>query len=227
VAEGLTKFPRTPHLFWLGAGPLRDDKLLDPGEAERLLRLPVTVEEKIDGANLGLSLGADGRVLAQSRGGHIKAGTGGQWRPLWRWLATRNDDLRSGLEGIIAFGEWCYAQHTVAYDALPDWFLLFDVYDRSAGRFWSRDRRDRWAHDHGLSVVPCLAHGRQTRRSLEKLLTSKSRVGSATLEGVYLRWDEHDWLAARAKLVRADWVMADDRHWSARPLPTNQRAART
>ena len=50
------RFPRTPHLAWLGAGSPRDDKLLAPVDAAELLAGEVTVEEKIDGANLGLSL---------------------------------------------------------------------------------------------------------------------------------------------------------------------------
>jgi ATP-dependent RNA circularization protein (DNA/RNA ligase family) len=224
VADDFTKFPRTPHLLWLNAGPLRNDKLMDAVEAERLLRQPLAVEEKIDGANLGLSLGPDGRVRAQSRGNYITTGTGGQWQPLWRWLARRDQGLRTGLAGLIAFGEWCFARHTVHYDALPDWFVLFDIYERGAGRFWSRERRDLWAREHDIHVAPLLGSGRYTRKGLERFLSMSSSFGSERVEGVYLRWDEGDWLVARAKIVRAGWVMADDEHWSARPLQTNQIA---
>lgn len=38
----------------------------------------------------------------------------------------------------ILYGEWCAARHTVTYDALPDWFLAYDVYDTKEGRFFSR-----------------------------------------------------------------------------------------
>ena len=112
----------------------------------------------------------------------------------------------------------------MSYDALPDWFLLFDVFDRAAGAFWSRERRDAFAAERGLHVALLLGQGRQTRKALERLLASRSRVGSAQVEGVYLRWDRGDWLAARAKVVREGWVMADDEHWSARPLEANRLA---
>ncbi len=222
--DALIKFPRTSHLFWLGERPLRDDKLMEPADAERLLRAELSVEEKVDGANLGLSLDANGRVRAQSRGSFLHAGTKGQWELLWQWLAVRDDALRAGLAGVIAYGEWCYARHTVRYDALPDWFVLFDVYDRAAQRFWSRVRRDGWAREQKLPVAPLLAHGKQKRSGLETMLGSRSHLGRERAEGIYLRQDAGDWLEARAKLVRPGWVMADDTHWSARPLQTNRLA---
>ena len=141
---------------------------------------------------------AHGRLRAQSRGHYLDVGTGGQWRPLWRWLAERQDRLPRLLgRSLILFGEWCYAQHTVAYDALPDWFLAFDVYDRTEGRFWSRPRRDELIEDAGLHAVQLLGAGVFTVKSLEARL-GPSAVGSAPAEGLYLRWDEGDWLVARA-----------------------------
>ena len=115
TAEGLIKFPRTAHLFWLGEGAPRGDRLLAPAAARRLMSRPVAVEEKIDGSNLGLSVGANGRLRAQSRGRYLKAGTGGQYQPLWRWLALAEERLQAALgTSLLAFGEWCYARHTMA-----------------------------------------------------------------------------------------------------------------
>ncbi len=222
MAEGFFKFPRTPHLLVAHGANVRGDKVLERKEADALLRRLVSVEEKVDGANLGLSLGPDGRLRAQSRGHYLEHGTGGQFQPLWRWLAARESALRAGLRPkLIAFGEWCYARHSVSYDQLPDWFLLFDVYDQAAERFWSRVRREAWAARVGLAQVPLIGQGTYTRTSVEKLL-GPSRVGSTAAEGVYLRWDEDEWLAARAKVVRPGWVAADDEHWSRRPLQTNR-----
>lgn len=142
------------------------------------------------------------------------------------WLAPRAETFRQALgTRLILYGEWCYARHTVGYDALPDWFLAFDVYDHETRRFWSRERRNDLATHIDVATVPFLAHGTFTRRQLERLL-GQSRFGSERMEGVYLRWEEGGpWLDARAKLVRRGWVMADDRHWSRRPLETNRLAA--
>jgi len=190
-------------------------------DARQWLRRPMSVEEKVDGANLGLSIGADGRLRAQSRGHYLTPRSAGQWQPVWRWLTQREERLRPLLTPPrIAFGEWCYAEHSTFYGSLPDWFLLFDVYDRMKGRFWARRRRDEWAAKAGFSTVPHLATGTFGLPALRKLLV-RSRLGAAPAEGIYLRWDDEHWLLARAKIVRQGWVMADDDHWSG-PLKTNR-----
>lgn len=221
VEASFVKFPRTPHLVWLGKSPPRGDKLMPASETDEWLRRPMSAEEKVDGANLGLSLGT-GRLRAQSRGHYLDPRTAGQWKPLWRWLALREDRLRASLApSIIAFGEWCYAEHSVLYDSLPDWFLLFDIYDRRERRFWSRLRRDEWASDAGLRTVPLIATGVLGLPALRKLL-GPSHLGSAPAEGIYVRWDDGDWLAKRAKVVRPRWVMVSDDHWSSDALKTNR-----
>jgi hypothetical protein len=143
---------------------------------------------------------------------------------LWRWLALREAMLASVLgQSLILFGEWCYAEHSVPYSSLPDWFLAFDIYDRRSARFWSRVRRDTLAREAGLAIVPLLAEGTFSLADL-KMHLGRSRLGEVAIEGIYLRWDENDWLVARAKVVRSGWVMSSDEHWSARPLKTNRLA---
>jgi hypothetical protein len=207
------KFPRTPHLVWLGPGRPRRDLLLRPSEAATWLRQPVIVEEKVDGANLGLSLDPDGRLGAQSRGRRLSPRDGGQWKPLWSWLARHEEALRGALKpSLLVFGEWCYATHTVVYEALPDWFVLFDVYDRHREDFWSRRRRDTRAEKAEVATVPQVAKGRFDIPRLRRLL-GPSRFGAPQAEGLYLRWDHGGWLRMRAKVVRSGWVMADDAKW--------------
>jgi hypothetical protein len=123
----------------------------------------------------------------------------------------------------MLFGEWCFAVHSVRYDALPDWFLAFDVYDREAGRFWSAERRDVLVHELGLARVPELARGRFTLAEVQKLL-GPSRLAPGLMEGLYLRRDRDGFLDARAKLVRSEFVQAIEEHWSSRPLERNALA---
>ncbi len=222
--RSFAKFPRTPHLLALGERVPRDDKLVDPDLARELLGRPAAAEEKIDGTNLGISVDLSGRPRAQNRGSFVEPASHPQYRLLGQWLGTRAAALRDALgETRILFGEWCYARHTVAYDALPDWFLAFDVLDRDAERFWSRRRRDELCSRLGIATAPLLGEAVTGRAAIEAIF-GQSRVGHAPMEGVYLRWDEGDWLAHRAKVVRAGWVPPDEEHWSGRPLEPNRLA---
>lgn len=218
------RFPHTPHLAWMGEGSPRDDKVLSPNEVTALLAGDVVVEEKLDGANVGLSLAPDGRLRAQNRGQYLAEHHAGQFARLPAWLAQHGEDLRSVLKpNLILFGEWCAARHSLDYAALPDWFLLFDVYDRAAGRFWSTSRRNDLANNAGLVTVPQVLHGKATGPTLKKLVgdtTSRYRTGA--LEGVVIRRESADWCEARAKLVRPDFTQAIDTHWRKRALEWNR-----
>lgn len=218
------KFPPTPHLAWLGPNPARDDKVLSEQERDAFLRGEVVIEEKVDGANLGLSVGSGRVVQAQNRGAYLDRSTHPQFNPLWSWLAVREHELARSLgEHLVLFGEWCFAVHSVRYDRLPDWFLGFDVYDRSRRFFWSTARRDALLGSLGLSQVPMIERGRYDLPGLCAMLASaRSRVGNGPAEGFYLRCEDEHGLLARAKLIRTEFAQALDTHWSARKLSKNR-----
>lgn len=217
-------FPHTPHLTWMGEGSPRRDKLLSSHEVEKLLTGDVVVEEKLDGANLGLSIASDGSLRAQNRGQYLAEPYAGQFVRLPAWLEQHGEGLRSVLKpNLIIFGEWCAARHSLDYSALPDWFLLFDVYDRTAVRFWSTPRRNKLASGAGLLAVPQLLHGKVTLQALKKLVAeTASRYRAGPLEGVIIRRESTDWCESRAKLVRSDFVQAIDTHWSKRGIEWNR-----
>jgi len=218
------RFPHTPHLAWLGEGSPRDDKVLSANEAVALLAGDVVVEEKLDGANLGVSLAPDGHLCVQNRGQYLPEPRAGQFARLPAWLTQHSEALRSVLQpNLILFGEWCAARHSLAYDLLPDWFLLFDVYDRSTGRFWSTPRRNALASTAGLITVPLVLHGKTTVAALKQLVvTTPSRYRPGALEGMVIRRESTEWCEERAKLVRPDFNQAIDTHWRKRPIEWNQ-----
>jgi len=225
MSESFHKFPHTPHLVWLGAGSPRDDKVLKPAEVTEFLSGDVIVEEKVDGANLGLSLGPDGRVRAQSRGNYLASGRShAQWNPLWPWLAERRAILENGLSGgLMLFGEWCYARHTVPYDALPDWFFGFDIFELGSRRFWSVDRRNVWLQQCGLISVPEVKRGRIQLKQVSSLLAT-SALGHVPMEGIYLRRDNGEGLQSRAKVVSAAFKQQIEEHWTRRSVVPNHLA---
>lgn len=220
------RFPSTPHLAWLAEdGMPRDDKVLSPAEAQALLVGDVAVEEKLDGANLGLSVAPDGALRAQNRGQYLDEPYAGQFARFPAWLAQHETGLRAVLgPELVLFGEWCAARHSLGYDALPDWFLLFDVYDRNNGRFWNTSRRNALAAEAGLFTVPLVSSDHVTLASLKQLVMgtpSRYRAG-LPLEGVVVRRELGDWCEARAKLIRPDFTQAIDTHWRKRTIEWNR-----
>jgi len=206
-------FPSTRHLTWLGDAPIRPEKVMSAEETAGFLDGPVVVEEKVDGANLGLSVDAACDLRVQNRGAWIEPPGPAQFSALWPWLEPRRTRLLDALwPDLILFGEWCHATHAIHYDVLPDWFLGFDVYDRAAGRFWSTPRRDRLLAELGLSVVPTLGAGRLSLDAVVGLIGS-SRLTEGRMEGVYVRRESNEWLLGRAKVVRADFIQPGVEHW--------------
>lgn len=218
------RFPHTPHIAWLGEGVPRDDKVLSASEANLLLRDPVVLEEKVDGANLGLSIGPDGLLRAQNRGQYLHAPFTGQFSRLNAWLATHESALRDALGNeLILFGEWSAATHSIAYDQLPDFLLVFDVYDRLAARFWNTSRRNELAERLGLCVIRQIAAGTFALNDLQQMvLNIPSAYRDGPCEGLYIRWQDASWLNRRAKFVRQDFVQGIAEHWRARPLQWNR-----
>lgn len=225
MCNGFFKFPRTPHLVWPLPSPPKDDRVLSVAQSSDFLAREVIVEEKVDGANIGLSLDEFGSVRAQNRGSWIERGSHPQFAPLWPWIADRSAGLSRVLKpDRILFGEWCFAVHSVRYDRLPDWFLAFDVYDCLTGRFWSAKRRDQSLSELRICTVPRLFAGRTSLSKLQEILRSEpSRLSSEALEGLYLRCEDGQWLEGRAKMVRPEFLRAIDEHWSSRPLLRNKR----
>lgn len=218
------RFPHTPHIAWLAEGEPRDDKVLSPAEVKALLAGEVVLEEKLDGANLGFSLAQDGSLRAQNRGQYLNAPHAGQFSRLPAWLTQHSEAIATALTPtLMLFGEWCAARHSLDYGNLPDWFLLFDVYDGQVGKFWSSKRRNALAEKLGLFTVPELRRSHQTLPLLKELLQSDhSRFRSGPLEGIIIRQDSKDWCQNRAKLVRQDFTQTISEHWRRRQIEWNR-----
>jgi ATP-dependent RNA circularization protein (DNA/RNA ligase family) len=222
VKDDFFKFPSTPHLATLADVDIRGDKVLSESERDEFLQHDLVVEEKVDGANLGISFDSEGNIRAQNRGAYLHLPGSGQWKKLGDWLAPRSDTLFEHLsDNFILFGEWCYAQHSVFYDRLPDWFLGFDVYDKRFGRFLSSKRRDALFTEMCVAQVPVLARGHFAYPEVQKFL-STSKLSVQPAEGIYLRFDQDDWLAQRAKLVRPAFIQAVEQHWSRSTIRPNR-----
>jgi hypothetical protein len=215
VKDDFVKFPTTPHLALLEEVQVRNDKVLSTSEREAFLRHELIVEEKVDGANLGISFDAGGNIRAQNRGTYLHLPGSGQWKHLGGWLAPKTDRFFEHLtDRYILFGEWCYAKHSVLYDQLPDWFLAFDIYDKShsAGFYPSTGVTEHFRLLE-TAQTPFIARGHFTLPDLMQLL-AQSGLSHQPAEGLYVRIDDGDWLSQRAKLVRPAFIQSMEHHWA-------------
>ncbi|KAI8611115.1 hypothetical protein BC830DRAFT_686468 [Chytriomyces sp. MP71] len=230
---GFVKYPRTRHLFDLGAAS-RDDLILNDTEtflsaAARDPEAIFTIEEKVDGANVGFRLNSDGvKIIAQNRTHIVTSASHAQFAGLGAWVFRNQDALHRILaKGCILFGEWVVARHSVSYDLLPDVFVAFDIYDIREARFYSRMRFDAALEGSGISKVPRVdvSHlGMVTKEDLLRLIEEWSSFSSTERrEGLVLRLDKQDHLMSKAKVVRPDFICGND-HWSKGIIEKNKIA---
>ena len=230
----ILKYPRTPHL---------EGSRLQPGD-EDLSQVPfsviagrhIVIEEKIDGANTAVSFDADGTLLLQSRGHYLTGGYREKHYDLFKqWASAHSDSLRDKLGArYIMYGEWMYAKHTVYYDALPHYFMEFDLYDRETGRFLDTPSRRRVTAGLPVCSVPVLAEGAFGRESdvlkflgdsrfiraghLLNLRETAERMGldaerilwetdpTRTMEGLYIKAESGGEVTMRVKYVRSSFL---------------------
>lgn len=139
--EKITKYPSTLHLEG-SALQHGDKKVLIPYSA--IQGKWITLEEKVDGAQSGVSFDKDATQYLQSRGHYLASGRGRerQFRNFMMWAQAKDAELYTYLsDRYIAYGEWVFAKHTVFYDHLPHYWLEFDIYDRHQRVFLSTTAR--------------------------------------------------------------------------------------
>lgn len=155
----LLKYPRTAHLQGsrLQPGDDASDQVPLPALAGR----QVVIEEKLDGANCGISFSEAGELLLQSRGHYLVGGASErQFNLLKPWASAHEAWLLERLQDrYVLYGEWMFAKHSVFYDSLPHYFNEFDIYDRREGHFLCTARRHALLAGGPLLPVPVLYAG--------------------------------------------------------------------
>lgn len=239
------KYPRTSHLFDAGGSAVTaDDSILPDTHALSTTlcdgKTRIVIEEKIDGANLGISLDpATLEILVQNRNHYISSGEHAQFSRITEWIQQHREPLMNilgeqlgGGERIL-YGEWMAARHSIRYHKLPGLFVAFDIYEKKEDKLFSRSRFHATMKGSGIPVVPVVAvrtFGPYTRRQkqngtmrldLLSFLDSKSafRDDNGTVEGIVLRVDTPEWCQHRCKIVRPDFVRGcNDGHWLSRSI---------
>lgn len=216
-----SKYNRTSHLPW-SLGGANDDKVIE--SIDCLLNVPIVVLEKVDGSNA--SCQADG-VFART---HAHAPT----HPSFDWLKAFYATIKHKIPNDLQlFGENMYAKHSIFYDNLPSYFLLFNVrqFKDDAPIWLSWDEVEMWAEEIGIPTVPVLFRGVVASESELKTLTEsfmncKSSVGGYTREGVVVRvavqFNDNEFSTHVAKQVVANFVAQGTEHWKHQTIIQNK-----
>lgn len=216
-------FPRIPRF----AGQVDDDELISEEARIRFLSSPVVVEEKLDGANVAVQIDETGQLHAHGRSGPTGRDRANQFGRLRAWAAERRSALRELLDpDEVLYGEWLWLEHSVSYDALPDFFVALDIWNPQVG-FLATDARDARCEEVEIAVVPILFRG--VLRSTHRLaaLLSRSRFGVEEMEGLVVRRESGDALIERAKWIAPNFKRKPDTAWAGAPrynrVANNQR----
>lgn len=155
----LFRYPRTPHLE--GSRLQEGDHGHDHVPYRELRGLRLVVEEKLDGANTGISFSPAGELLLQSRGHYlVGGGRERQFNFIKAWAQAHAGWLLQRLEDrYVMYGETLSKKHSVFYDALPHHFFEFDVFDRRTGAFLSTEARRELLAGGPVLSVPVLYDG--------------------------------------------------------------------
>lgn len=171
----LFKYPRTPHIK--GSGLQSGDEDLKTVSFEDLKASHLIVEEKMDGANCGISFTPSGELQLQSRGHYLTGGPRERQFQLFKTWANRYAaDMWAQLgDRYVLYGEWLYAKHTVYYDELPHYFMEFDILDTHNQSFLSTSRRKDFLQDLPFIYSVHVLH--EGKVSSEKVL--RDQVGAS------------------------------------------------
>ena len=208
-----TKYPRTYHVPF-SPGATSDDKMLTEKQFnDYFIGEQLIITEKMDGENTAFTCED---CYARSHG----APTRSPWsRNLWD-----NDGLLWRLKdkigaNEIVYGENLYAIHSIEYNHLKDYFLMFAARDDKEWYSWSDV--ELMAQSLDIKTVPVLWKGRlesieQLKTFITNFMNEPSTYGKEK-EGVVIRvassFPIEDFSKNVCKYVRANHVQTDV-HWT-------------
>lgn len=214
------KYNRTLHLPW-SKGATNDDKIA--AFVDDLLNVDIVLTEKMDGSNTSLEVG----------GCFARTHSGPPSHASFDGLKALHATIKHKIpEQYQLFGEWCYALHSITYQELPSYFLMFNVRRLSPelNDLWlSWEEVELWAEEIGVATVPVLFKGqcaseKELKELVESLMIQPSHCGGIR-EGVVARiqkpFYDYNFSKCVMKCVRANHVQTSE-HWKDQEIIKNK-----
>lgn len=211
------KYERTFHLPWSPGGTSDDKRMLD---ISGLLNTPVVITEKMDGSN----------VCMERQSCFARTHSGPPDHPSFDAFKQLHGMCKVKIPiNLQIFGEWCYALHSIAYDRLPSFFLMFGVRDLNTNMWLSWEEVELWSQELEVPTVPVLAslefkNEKSLKETTDHLCSQDSFCGSLR-EGIVVRvsreFSNEDFSSLVGKIVRANHVTTDQ-HWKSKQIVRNK-----
>lgn len=212
----LPEYPSTPHLPWKCTG-----KGVQVSEAEAGMLWTsdnVIVEEKIDGANVGMAL-YDGHPIIRNRDFILTKGYKKdtpakiQFRPTWGWFYEHKKCFEKLNEygPYSVYGDWMYMAHGLKYDLLPSLYMTYDIYDYDQGKFLASPQARLLLATCGFKVIHYCHLGRLENWEQLEIMANwvTPYATNARQEGVYVKVYDENWITHRFKMVREGFVQGE------------------
>ena len=201
------KYPRTPHFAW-SEGNTSDDKVMN--DLSNFIGKEVIITEKMDGENTTLMHDSIYTGSLDSSDHPSRHTVKGMWETL------KNDIP----EEWRVCGENLFAQHALFYPELPDYFMVFSVWD-DRNVCLSVAETQEWCSLLGLRYVPVLWRG-----MFDENLIKDFKIDTETQEGYVVRlcneFPFEKYNVSVAKYVRKGHVSDDDIHWMQKKIIKNE-----
>jgi len=180
------------------------------------------IEEKMDGANTGIVRHKKGFHL-QKKGSLVGASEHAQFQYFHHWANQLNyDKIMSLPVNYWIYGELLFAVHHIYYDSLPDYFLIFDVWD--GRKYLDYSDRAEFCEKHGFHMVPFIDADVYDIRELVKYIPERSAYGEIAEGIVVKRYRRGTYL--RGKIVKPGFMkeLEESEHWSKYDIKRNKLA---
>ncbi len=210
-----TKWPRTPYLSFSPTIDPDDDLI----ESSEFINKPLVITIKMDGANVTIS-----KDKVTARNGDTANHP--QFDPLKALHASFKWSIP---EGVILYGEWLFAQHSIHYKkelALASPLMIFGIYEPENQLLWSWQEVVSFCQENGFVTVPTIKEIQYDAEWKFESDTWKEfeKVVSRGHEGIVIRnsYPIHhgQWNTNSGKMVRDSHNQSED--WKNKPIIKNQ-----
>lgn len=204
----LPPYPRTVLLPYK-PNASKDDIIASEREAKVIFGGHLSIEEKVDGASVGMALFEEHPIIRSKDYILHKGNTKGQFATIWNWFYRHQNRFKhiAGLGPFSVYGEWMVRSHGIFYSKLPDWFIAYDVYNYEVGAFLSPVTARRLLEDAGFAIPALRFQGvfTGTYDDLEGIAALPATWSEERAEGVYIKVCNQEVIKARFKMVQPDF----------------------